>query len=418
MIKKGRGLKKTEDAVIEMSSERNGWRRFLRPLAGAVVAVTIFALGVNVGNGSISFGLAAPHNSANNSLPAQLNYSSVNEVYRTLKENYDGSLTEPKLLDGLKKGLAEATNDPYTEYFTAAEAKQFESQVDGTFSGVGAQLGKDADGNLEIIAPLVGTPAEKAGLKAKDIIASINGESTAGMNIDTAVNKIRGKKGTTVTLKIIRAQSTLTIPIVRDDIVVPSVNSKILAGNIGYMQITQFSKTTADLAQKAAAQFKSAGVKGIVLDLRSNPGGRLEAATAVSSLWLSPGKTILQEKQGSTVVETYTATGDNVLSGIPTVVLIDSGSASAAEITAGALKDNNVATLVGTKSYGKGVVQQTIFLKDGGELKVTVASWYRPDGQNINHKGITPDKTVELTDADAKAGNDTQLQAALQQLGG
>jgi carboxyl-terminal processing protease len=407
-----KNLNTIEDAVIDMHSN-GGWRRFGRPFAGAVLAVAIFGLGVNVGNGRIGF-VSAPHNTANKSLPSQLDYQSVNEVYRVLKNNYDGKLTEAQLIVGLKKGLAEATKDPYTEYFTATEAKQFSSQVDGTFSGIGAQLGKDSEGNLEVIAPLAGTPAEKAGLRAKDIITHVGGESTAGMSIDTAVSKIRGKKGTTVTLKVVRNKAqALTFQIVRDDITVPSVTSKILDGNIGYMQISQFSQTTPKLAREAADKFRAAGVKGVILDLRSNPGGRLESATAVSDLWLTSGQKILQEKQGGAVIDEYDATGGNdILTGIPTVVLIDEGSASASEITAGALKDNKAATLIGTKSYGKGVVQQTIMLRDGSELKVTVASWYRPNGSNINHKGITPDKTVKLSDDDIKSSNDVQLQAA------
>jgi carboxyl-terminal processing protease len=405
-----------EDAIIEMES--GAWSRLWKPLAGALAVVTIFAIGVNVGNGQISFG-RPPHNAENSNLPAKLDYSSVDTVYKALKDNYDGRLSQTQLLDGLKEGLAQATKDPYTEYFNATQANDFKNQLNGTITGIGAQLGKESDGSLEIIAPISATPADKAGLKAKDIITTINKESTSGMSIDTAVEKIRGKKGTSVQLQVVRdKQQSLSFTIVRDDIMVPSVTSRITASNIGYMQISQFSEDTSGLAGQAADKFKAAGVKGVVLDLRSNPGGLLTAAVDVSSLWLPQGKTVLQEKQGNTVIQTYTATGNNVLQDIPTVVLIDGGSASASEITAGALRDNKVASLIGTKSYGKGVVQQIINLSDGSELKVTVASWYRPNGQNINHKGITPDTKLDITDADIKAGNDTQLKAALAQLGG
>jgi len=192
----------------------------------------------------------------------------------------------------------------------------------------------------------------------------------------------------------------------------PSVTTKTLDGNIGYLQISTFANDTTDLTQKAATQFASAHVKGIILDLRNDPGGLLEAAVKVSSLWVPDGKMILQEKRGSVVGQTYYGLGDNKLNGIPTVVLINEGSASASEITAGALHDDKAAYLIGTKSYGKGVVQQLINFGDGSQLKVTVASWYRPNGQNINKKGITPDLISKLSDADIKAGNDTQLQAA------
>lgn len=398
------------------NSEVKKKRHFGRMSLQVFVAILIFGLGMNVGNGTIRLS-RTPHNSESSSLPAELNYQTVNTVYKSLKDNYDGTLTENQLLDGLKEGLAQATQDPYTEYFTPKQAQNFKDQLSGTFSGIGAQLGKDGDGNLEIIAPIAGSPADKAGLKAQDIITNINSDSTAGIPIDTAVGKIRGKKGSQVTLTVLRnKEQTLTFTITRDDINVPSVTTKTLDGNIGYIQIAQFGDDTADLTAKAAQGFKAAGVKGIILDLRSNPGGRLDAAVSVSDLWLPAGKTILQEKQGNTVVKTYTATGGGALEGIPTIVLIDGGSASASEITAGALHDNSAATLIGTKSYGKGVVQQVIPFGDGSELKVTVASWYRPNGQNINKKGITPDTEVKVSDADIAAHNDTQLKAAEQKL--
>jgi carboxyl-terminal processing protease len=177
------------------------------------------------------------------------------------------------------------------------------------------------------------------------------------------------------------------------------------------MSISTFADDTSSLSQKAAQQFKSDGVKGIILDLRDDPGGELTAAESVSSLWLPEGQIILQEKRGSTVLDTDYATGGDVLNGIPTVVLINAGSASASEITAGALHDHHDAYLIGEKSYGKGVVQQLINFGDGSQLKVTIASWYRPDGQNINHKGITPDEVVSEPSS-ATASNDPQLNAA------
>jgi carboxyl-terminal processing protease len=385
------------------------WRRLKVP----VILAAVFLLGMGLGNGW--FGRHEPGRTppVAKNLPAKLDYSSVNTVYQSLKQNYDGQLNESQVLDGLKHGLAQSTNDPYTEYFTPKEAKQFNQQLNNSFSGIGAELGKDADGNLQIIAPIAGTPAAQAGLQAQDLIASINGNSTAGISIDEAVNKIRGHAGTKVTLQVVRNKSqVLNFTITRQDITVPSVNTKTLPGNIGYIQITTFADDTTDLTRKAADQFAAAHVKGIVLDLRDDPGGLLDAAINVSDLWVPQGKMILQEKTGSVVQHTDYADGGDKLHGIPTVVLINSGSASASEITAGALHDNNDAYLIGQKSYGKGVVQQLINFNDGSQLKVTVASWYRPDGQNINHRGITPDQTVKISDADAKAKNDTQLQAA------
>ncbi|HUD10297.1 MAG TPA: S41 family peptidase [Candidatus Saccharimonadales bacterium] len=379
----------------------------------AVIAVAIFGLGVNVGNGQISWHSGSGQN---NSLPNQLNYSSVNQVYQILKSQYNGKLTTNQLLDGLKSGLAQSTNDPYTEYFNASQAKQFNNELQGSFSGIGAQLGENSNNTLEIIAPLAGTPAAKAGLQPKDLITAINGKSTSGITADAAVNEIRGPTGSKVSLQILRGQQQLNITITRADITVPSVNSQILPGNIGYIQINQFSDDTSQLAQQAAKKFQGADVKGIILDLRDNPGGEVNAAVNVSSLWLPAGQMILQEKTNNVVVQTYTSTGNDLLKGIPTVVLINSGTASAAEITGGALHDNNAAYIIGTKSYGKGVVQQVNNLAGGAELKVTIASWYRPNGQNINHKGITPDKVVQLTPAQVTAGQDLQMTAAIQYL--
>ncbi|HSX34161.1 MAG TPA: S41 family peptidase [Candidatus Saccharimonadales bacterium] len=373
--------------------------------------VGIFGLGVGVGSGRISFSTL---DSQNEELPTSLNYSSVTQVYNSLRANYDGKLDQTKLLDGMKAGLVNAAGDPYTEYFDAKSADEFNSQLSGTFSGIGAELGQDAQNNLVIVAPIDGTPASKAGLRPQDIITEINGKSTTGMSVDQAVTKIRGEKGTKVTLKLVREKSqALTLTITRDDIKVPSVKSEIMDGNIGYLKINQFGADTAELAQKAAQDFKDKNVKGVVLDMRGNPGGLLTAAVDISSLWLPQGQTILQEKRGSTVVSTETATGNDILKGIPTAVLIDEGSASASEITAGALHDNNVATLFGVKSYGKGSVQQVIKLPGGTEMKVTIARWYRPNGQNIDKKGITPENIVKMTADDFKAGNDLQKNAAV-----
>jgi carboxyl-terminal processing protease len=388
-----------------------GWRQVVHSAINVIILVVIFLIGVNVGNDRIDlYRWRHNINPVSNQLPTSLDYSSVNQVYQSLKENYNGQLTENQLLDGLKHGLAEATNDPYTEYFTPAEAKDFNNELNNSFSGIGAELGADSSGDLQIIAPIAGTPAAKAGLQAQDLIAEINGKSTAGLSVDAAVNEIRGPAGSKVTLQIVRSDQTLNFVITRQNITVPSVMTKTLPSNIGYMSISTFANDTSGLAQKAADQFKSEKVKGIILDLRDDPGGLLTAAVSVSSLWVPPGKTIVETK-GTTGDQVTTALGGDELNGIPTVVLINGGSASASEITTGALHDNGDAYVIGTKSYGKGVVQQLINFGDGSQLKVTVASWYRPDGKNINHLGITPDATVNEP-GNATASNDPQLQAA------
>jgi carboxyl-terminal processing protease len=380
-----------------------------------LAALLIFLAGIGVGNGSLH-ARNVDSNGKVLSLPEQLDYNSVSNVYRLLKSNFDGNLDEQKLEDGLKTGLVDATGDPYTNYFNAKDAKEFDQELSGSFTGIGAELGGDNDNHIVIVSPLSGYPAEKAGLKPKDIIAAVDGQSTSGMSVDSVVKKIRGPENTTVTLTIVRGSSApFTTKITRTKISVPSVTSHI-DGNIGYIKITQFSQDTFPLVQSAAQDFKAKGVKGVVLDLRGDPGGYLDAAVNVSSLWLDKGKVVVSERKGGKAQDTNYATGNNTLKGIPTVVLIDGGSASASEITAGALHDNNAAVLVGAKSFGKGSVQQVIPLKDGGELKVTIAHWYTPDGKNINKQGITPDTQVDNSDADLQAGKDPQKDKAYEVL--
>lgn len=374
-----------------------------------VILFGVYYLGVNVGNGSISVNSG----SLNSSLPSTLNYSSVNQEYRALINNYDGKLSSAQLLNGIKHGLANAVGDPYTEYFTAQEAKQFNNELNNSFSGIGAELSANASKQIIVMSPLKDSPASKAGLQSNDVIVDINGKTTTNLSVDQAVNEIRGKAGTNVTLTILRNGQEKNITITRATITVPSVSYKIVNGNIGYISIITFANDTSSLIQKAAQYMLNNHVKGIILDLRDNPGGLVSAAVSVSSEWLKQGQEIMQERRGNTVLQTYNATGGDILHGIPTVVLINSGSASASEITAGALHDNHDAFLIGTKSFGKGVVQQLINLNDGSMLKVTIASWYRPDGQDIEHLGITPDQTVQLS---SNSSTDTQLNAAEQYL--
>ncbi|HVO86496.1 MAG TPA: S41 family peptidase [Candidatus Binatia bacterium] len=369
----------------------------------------LFGAGLVVGRGGFSHSSAKTQSSA-------LNYSSVNQVYSLLQQNFDGNLDTTKLIDGAKSGLVSAAGDPYTVYFNPSAAKDFDNELSGTIIGIGAQLGSDSDNNIVVISPLDGYPAQKAGLKPKDIIAAVNGKSTAGMSVDSVVQLVRGKENSQVTLTIVRnGGNPFNVTMTRQKITVPSVTWSE-TGNIGYMKISQFTDDTSDLSQKAAQEFKAKGVKGVVLDLRGDPGGYLNAAVNVSSLWLDPGQTVVSERRGSTVTGTETATGNNPLKGLPVVVLIDGGSASASEITAGALHDDVKATLVGQKSFGKGSVQTVIKLSDGSEVKITIAHWYTPGGKNIDKQGITPDDVVPITDDQIKAGQDPQKDKATQLL--
>jgi len=389
-------------------------RKGIVTAAGVAGIVAVFWVGMLTGEGRVRFWPISNVHSGATGLPSVLDYSSVTQLYNVLRQNYDGKLTESQIINGLKHGLANAPGDPYTEYFSPSEARAFNSELQGqSVSGIGAELDQDVQGNIVVMSPLQGQPAAKAGVEAKDIISSINGQSTAGMTVNDAVSKIRGKEGTKVTLTIVRGNQQLTFTITRETIQVPTATWKVMDGNIGYLQVSQFSDDTYDLTERAVNDFQRAGVKKIVLDLRDDPGGEVTTAQKIASLWLQASATVEQEKRGDTVIADVQATGNDPLRGMPTVVLVDGGSASASEITALALRDNKAATIIGEQSYGKGVVQSVIPFSDGSELKVTIAKWYAPNGENINHKGITPNQAVQLDITQAQAGNDTQLNAAI-----
>jgi carboxyl-terminal processing protease len=373
----------------------------------------LFLLGWAGGSGRLSLP-GRQLASENKTLPKNLDYASVEQVYDVLRQSYDGKLDLNTLLDGLKQGLASATDDPYTEYFNKEQAKEFDDELNGTFSGIGAELSKEED-LIVIVAPISGYPAEKAGLRPKDIIAEINDEPTFGMTLTEAVQKIRGPAGSQVTLSIVREEEgQKDYTITREDITIPSVESEMKENNIGYIQISRFADDTLSLTTEAAKSLKSQGAQAMVLDLRGNPGGRLDAAVEIADLWLARSKAILEERRGGVTIKTYKARGGNdVLVGMPTAVLINEGSASASEIVAGALKDNNAARLIGATSFGKGSVQGLEKIKSGGILKVTIARWYTPSGKNIDQEGITPDEKVAASNQPAEKNQDPQLQRAL-----
>jgi carboxyl-terminal processing protease len=392
--------------------------RMTRVVGVATLLIIVFGSGVIVGNGRMNFGRDALfHKSVSKGLPDNLDYQSVEQVYDVLRKDYDGQLDVNKLLEGMKGGLAKAAGDQHTEYLSPKEAKDFDDDLNGTFSGIGAELSKEEQA-IVVIAPIAGYPAEKAGIRPRDVISEIDGQSAFDLSVTEAVGKIRGPVGTKVKLKIIRGENgngqELELEITREQITIPSVDKQTLDGNIGYIKISRFGDDTKDLTAKAASELKAAGVKGIILDLRSNPGGLLDAAVDVSSQWLPKGKTVLEEKRGGATIRTYESKGPATLQGISTVVLIDDGSASASEITAGALKDNGAATLIGVKSYGKGSVQSLEHLENDDVLKVTVARWFTPAGKNIDKEGIEPDQKVERTTEDFKANRDPQKDAAIQ----
>ncbi|HXH26821.1 MAG TPA: S41 family peptidase [Candidatus Acidoferrum sp.] len=382
-------------------------KRFALWFVTCVAAITCaagFVLGTRLGSFTAWLG------SENKGLPAQLDYSQLQQVYDKLREKYDGPLDASKLLAGAEQGLVAAAGDPYTDYFTKAEAQQFLSSLNGTFSGIGIVIDKK-DNQLVVVSTLDGSPAATAGLLASDKIIKVNDQDTSTWSIDQAVAAIRGDAGTSVKITVLRGQDFKDFSITRAQITAPSVTWQETSDNIGYMRISEFNNDTGSLADKAAQEFKDKKVVGVVLDLRGNGGGYVSAAQDVADLWLS-NKVIVQERRGNQVIDTITSGDNPLLGGLPTVVLVDGGSASASEIVAGALHDNNVAKLVGVKTFGKGSVQDFVDMPGGADLKVTVAKWYTPAGKNISKEGIMPDFVVQLTDDNTKNGQDPQKDKA------
>jgi carboxyl-terminal processing protease len=343
----------------------------------------------------------------------QLNYAELNEIYARLSQNFDGQLDKQKLLTGAAAGLTSATGDIHTSYLTADDAKTLTDDLAGSFEGIGAELGQNSNQQLEVISVIDDSPAEKADLRSHDLIVAIDDEESLALSLEQAVQKIRGPSGTTVKLSIVRGGDSQDYTITRAKITNPSVKTDII-DQVGYLRISRFGDDTAELARQAADQFKTANVTGVILDVRGDAGGYVSAARAVASLWLDSGQVIVKEKTGDKVRETITASGQPTLKGLPTVVLINGGSASASEIVAGALKDYKLAQLVGEKSYGKGSVQELIELSTGAKLKVTIAKWYTPEGHSIDGNGLEPDIAITMTADDYQAGQDSQKTKALE----
>lgn len=339
-----------------------------------------------------------------------IDLSTVQETYNKLAANFDGKLDTVKLIQGANRGLVEAAGDDYTVYMSPDEAEDFKDSLSGNIGGgIGAEIGLKND-KIIIVRALKNNPAEAAGLQANDVILKVNDDSTDGWTVEKTVGLVRGTTGTTVKITIQRGDEVKDYNIVRAIINNPSVESSISDG-IGVMTISRFDEETGDLAKVAAQSYVKAGVKSVILDLRGNGGGYVDAAKAVAGLWLE-NKVVVVEKSGSVVKDTVMTGDDAILSGLPTAVIVNGSTASASEIVAGALKDYGVAKLVGQKTFGKGSVQLPLDLDDGSLLKVTVAKWYTPKGNNINKQGISPDVKATYTQTDIDNDADPQMDAA------
>ncbi len=396
-----------------------------RGISFALVAAVSFFIGLSVGaNGSVTtIATRIPFigDKLDATPDASVDMASFWKAWNALSTNYvitHSSSTLPtakERLFGAIGGLADSYGDPYTVFFPPAEAKNFADNISGSFAGVGMEIDVK-NGVLTVVAPLKDTPADAAGIKAGDQIVAIDGESTDGLSTEKAVKKIRGPIGTPVVFTIIRAGKSSEIKVIRDTIQVPETKDSLDEKSGVYnIALYEFTSNSASLFSQAFERFKASGSKKLIIDLRSNPGGYLDAAVDMASHFLPKGATIVTEDFGGKEPnQVHTSLGYNdVPKGTKIAVLIDGGSASASEIFAGALQDAHVTTLVGTKSFGKGSVQTLLDL-DGGSLKITVARWVTPSGHWIMGNGITPDIVVPYTAADAAAKRDPQTVRAIE----
>lgn len=343
------------------------------------------------------------------------------EAWHMLKEkHYQQAVTDKDLFYGAMAGLASAFGDPYTQFFEPQGAAEFQEALSGKFSGIGAEIGP-RDGRITIVAPLPDTPAERAGLRAGDLVMAVDGVTTEGMSVERAVSLIRGEEGTQVTLTIYResngSRDTNDVTITRGIIRVASVRLKWPEPEIAHIEIINFNDDTRVRFEQTVQEVIAKDPKGIILDLRNNPGGYLDMALAVAGEWTGE-KIVLKERRQGVIIEQLRGTGRNRFAGIPTVVLVNQGSASASEIVTGALQDHGAATVVGMKTFGKGSVQDYVNLRDGSAIKVTIAEWLTPNERPINEIGLEPDLAIERTNEDYENQRDPQLERAVGILNG
>jgi len=386
------------------------------------VALLAFWVGINVGfTNSRSVESIAILSDRAALPPTDVDLAPLWRAWNTLESKFvptatSSSPSKEDLVWGAIGGVAKAYGDPYTVFFPPAQSSIFEEDINGSFGGVGIEIGI-RDNILTVIAPLKDTPADIAGVKSGDRIAEIDGNTTEGMPIDEAVGLIRGKVGAVVTLTIVReGESELKkIPIKRGVINIPTIDTKTKDG-VFIISLYNFSAQSPNLFREALRKFIESDSNNLVLDLRNNPGGFLEAAIDTASWFLPAGKVVVIEDLGNKdAPRVHRSKGYNIFSdGLNMVVLVNEGSASASEILAGALSENGVAKLVGTRTFGKGSVQEVVKITSDTSLKVTIARWLTPNGNSISKNGLTPDVEVKMDEKDVLKGRDTQLERAIE----
>ncbi len=395
----------------------------IRTLVFIIIAIVIFALGWLMGasqdtgsNKNIEEGEVTNELRFYEGIEDDISFQQFWQVWDLAKDLYlRGPVSEKDLFYGAISGMVEGLDDDYSVYFDPEDAEAFNEELDGEYSGIGAEIGKEDD-YVVVVAPLSGSPAEEAGLLAGDLIVAVDDEDIIGVTVDYAVSIIRGEAGSEVILTVVRNgfDNTIEIPITRGEIQINSVEWELRDDGIMYIELYMFNEDTTALFRQAAQEVLTSDVNGILLDLRNNPGGLLTEAINIAGFWIADD-IVVQERVGGDT-EGYAANGLAWLDDYPTVVLIDGGSASGSEILAGALQDYGLATLVGEQTYGKGSVQEYYEFDDGSALKITTAEWLTALGRSIDQVGIIPDVIVEYTIEDYEAGLTPQFDAAISEL--
>ncbi len=394
-----------------------------KPLMVGLVSLALVAgtylFGYSVGHQNLAFEKGYQPKIINTNLgkPKDISFDLFWEVWSEIQSKFAGKIDTKQMVYGAINGALRSLDDPYTLYMPPDEAKRFNQDLSGHFDGIGAEI-QEKDDSIVVVAPLEDSPAAKAGLRPLDIIHKIDGTDTTNMTVSSAVDKIRGMKGTVVLLTIVREGATapLEIPVTRDTIVVKSVKWEIKDENIGYIKISQFGEDTKGLVGKALDEMLVKQPKGLIVDVRNNPGGFLDTAVDVSSLFLKERGTIVKDIDKVGHVGEYKATSNAKYTETPMIILANSGSASASEIFTGALQDYGRATFIGEKTYGKGSVQELESVSGGGAVRITIAEWLTPKGRHINKLGLKPDIEVKLSEDDYKSKRDPQLERAIKEL--
>lgn len=331
-----------------------------------------------------------------------------------LDKSYLGEINEEDMLESAVKGYVAGLGDEYTEYLTKSEYEDLMVDVNGNYVGIGVYMAEDKYSNIVVLLPIEGSPAEKEGLKTGDIITKVNGEDCTGMDISLVANKVKGKEGTTVEIEIQRGEEIITKTIERKTVQINHIESKVLENNIGYIQILAFDDGCSIEFEKKLDELINKGIESLIIDVRDNGGGIVTEATDIAELFLSKDKVIMKELDKSEKEEVTKAEKDaKINSDINIIILANSHSASASEILIGALKDNNVAKVIGTKTFGKGVMQEVVPVSSGGALKLTIKEFRTPNGDKINKEGINPDIEVK---EEEESKTDVQLQKAIEEL--